>query len=180
MENTGLLTASQQQPVNNSKVPYNFSVNPDNRLFVKNTDSNSSTGYKTGSNFFSITSESYRQGMLNAIARLNTISQSSNAVGLGAFSKKFFGNNGDPNANPPNNSQIREEKIRSALQDIINSPPGFLGEYSGAQAFSNATRNYGILSQNTLTKIGNTRKRWFGMGGKKTRGNKKSRKHRKH
>jgi hypothetical protein len=187
METRQLLPVYQQQSVNNYEAPYNFSVNPENRLFVKNTDPNSRTGYKTGSNFLSITSESYRQGMLNAIARLNTISQSSNAVGLGAFSKMFSGKNGDTNANPNNNSQIREEKIRSALQDIINSQPGFLGEYSGAQALSSATKNYGILSQNTLTKLGNTRRDigakargFFGFGGKKTRRNKKSRKHRKH
>ena len=136
----------------------------------------------TQSTTFGIPMESYKQGFLNVIARYNTLSQSSNLL-KNTYSRLRARQS---NTNLDQMSDIREERIRAALKSVIDMPYGTLGNFSGAQALSSATVNYGNWAgvgqqtQKVVSSIGNTRKKWFGMGGKKTRRNKKFRKTRKH
>jgi hypothetical protein len=145
-------------------------------------DINSNNASNTQASRFGIPMESYKQGFLNVIARYNTASQSSNL----AKSTYARMRGRQPDAQQDQMSDIREQKIRAALQSVIDMPQGTLGNFSGAQAYSSAATNYGNWAgvgkqtQQAASFLGNTRRSLFGMGGKKTRRNKKYRKHRKH
>jgi hypothetical protein len=147
-----------------------------------NTISNSNNTSYTQASRFGIPMESYKQGFLNVIARYNTSSQSSN-LAKSAYARL---RGRQPDSQQDQMSDIREQRIRAALQSVIDMPQGTLGNFSGAQAFSSIATNYGNWAgvgkqtQQAASFLGNTRRKWFGMGGKKTRRNKKSRKHRKH
>ena len=123
---------------------------------------------------FGIPMETYKQGFLNVIARWNTSSQSSN-LAKGLYSR-FRGQqqNGQLNDMP----EIREDRIRAALQSVLSMPQGSLGNFSGAPAFGSAAVNYGA-PQSAVSTLGTVRKGFFGMGGKSTRKNRKGRKQRK-
>jgi hypothetical protein len=122
---------------------------------------------------FGIPMETYKQGFLNVIARWNASSQSSN-LAKGLYSR-FRGQ--QQNGQPDDMSNIREQRIRAALQSVLSMPEGSLGNFSGAQAFGSAAVNYGA-PQSAVSKMGTVRKSFFGMGGRATRKNRKQRKQR--
>jgi len=129
-------------------------------------------GY-TKATTFGIPMETYKQGFLNVIARWNASSQSSN-LAKGLYSR-FRGQ--QQNVQPDDMSNIREQRIRAALQSVLSMPEGSLGNFSGAQAFGSAAVNYGV-PQSDVSKMGTVRKSFFGMGGRATRKNRKQRKQR--
>jgi len=169
-------------------VPLMSSAN--NNYNTGNTSNNSNNSSYTQASRFGIPMESYKQGFLNVIARYNTSSQSSN------LSQSVFNRFRRSQTNQSDQmTNIREQRIRAALQSVIDMPQGTLGNYSGAQALSNALVNYGNWISPSVGKnmkegfasIGDARRTIgaktrgiFGMGGKKTRRNKKSKKSRKH
>jgi hypothetical protein len=117
--------------------------------------------------------ETYKQGFLNVIARWNASSQSSN-LAKGLYSR-FRGQ--QQNAQPDDMSNIREQRIRAALQSVLSMPEGSLGNFSGAQAFGSAAVNYGA-PQSAVSTLGTVRKGFFGMGGRATCKNRKQKKQR--
>lgn len=80
-----------------------------------------------------------------------------------------------PSTQTDDMSNIREQRIRAAIQQVLDMPEGTLGNYSGAQAFGSAAGNYG-MSQNMRSSLGNFRKGLFGMGGKKSKNSRKTKK----
>ena len=84
-----------------------------------------------GSDSFGIPVSTYKQGFLNAIARWNVASGSSNSF------QRRFGNN------PQSVEQIqsvRDQRIRQALNEVLAMPN--LGSYQALNAIGDATGNY--------------------------------------
>jgi hypothetical protein len=83
-----------------------------------------------GSDKFGIPVSTYKQGFLNAIARWNVASGTSNSI-------QRLGNN---SMSVEQIQSVRDQRIRQALNEVLAMPN--LGKYQALNAIGDATGNY--------------------------------------